>query len=721
MLWSRWPGWIVAAACAASALVSAATLEIPVELKAAQKATQLKQSPTAINILQPLLAKYPKIADYTSWMLASAQFDLERYEDAAKTLDKLFTQSPPSPLVWRGALLAAKAYQLSGNPHAAVEILRRHYAKLPQPQGDLALATAFAADGDRVSAAVYDQRVYYSYPVASEAAQADTDLTHLRSDLGDNYPPVLGTVMLGRAIKLLEANQTERAKKELLDLLPRVGGAERDVVRVKIGAADYQRQLNAAARRYFQDLELEPGEADAERLFFLVQCARRLGDRATMHQLLDQLAKQYPSSPHRLNALYSTANSYLVENDSAHYEPLYTACQQDFRDDPRAPECHWKVTWTHYMHRQSDAADFLREQLKLFPASDEAPGALYYLGRLAEEAGDLSSARAYYSEVVREYPIHYYVTVARERLAGMANSAFVGPSQGNVFLKEIAFPSRMRTRNFDPGPTTAQRLERARMLASAELSEWAEIELRYAAQNEDQPHAIALELANMANRRDAPDQAIRFLKRYASDYLYLPVESAPQEFWKLAFPLPYRGDLERYSRQQKIDPFFFAALIRQESEFDAKATNSRSSARGLAQILPSTGKELSRRLQMKAYSTAALHRPAVNMQLGAYYLRTIADKLDGRWEAVLAAYNAGPSRAVQWLKWADFREPAEFMETIPFRETRNYVAVILRNADAYRRIYAKDNVFAAAEPSTQLSYSDGNDQPTKSSRPTGAR
>ncbi|MEQ1948832.1 MAG: transglycosylase SLT domain-containing protein [Bryobacteraceae bacterium] len=721
MLGSRWPGWIVVAACAASALVSAATLEIPVELKAAQKATQLKQAPIAINILQPLLARYPKISDYTAWMLASSQYDLERYDDATKTLDKVFTQTPPSPLVWRAALLAAKAYQQSGNPHAAVEILRRHYNKLPQPQGDLALATAFSADGDRVSAAIYGQRVYYSYPVASEATQAETDLTRLRNELGDDYPPVLGTVMLGRAIKLLEANQTERAKKELLDLLPRVGGAERDVVRVKLGAADYQRQQTAAARRYFQELEIEPGEADAERLYFLVQCARRSADRATMHQLLDQLAKQYPTSPHRLNALYSAANSYLVENDSERYEPLYTACYQDFRDDPRAPECHWKVTWSHYLRRKSDGADLLREQLKRYPASDEAPGALYFLGRLSEENEDLSSARAYYSEIVREYPIHYYVTVARERLATMTSTAFVGPSQGNVFLKEIAFPSRVRTRNFDPSATTALRLERARMLASADLSEWAEIELRYAAQYEDQPHAIALELANMASRRDAPDQAIRFLKRYASDYLYLPVESAPQEFWKLAFPLPFRTDLERFSRQQKIDPFFFAALIRQESEFDAKATNARSSARGLTQILPSTGKELSRRLQLKTYSTAALHRPAVNMQLGSYYLRTIADKLDGRWEAVLAAYNAGPSRAAQWLKWADFREPAEFMETIPFRETRNYVAVILRNADAYRRIYAKDNMFAAADPSTQLSYSDGNDQPTKSSRPTGAR
>jgi len=707
--------------CGAAAHVSPAALDVPVELKGALKATQLKQASAAIAILQPALAKYPKIADYTAWFLASAQFDAARYAEVPKTLERVWAQSPPSPLIWRGALLAARANQQAGKAHAAVEILRQNYERLPQPQGDLAMASAFAADGDRVSAAVYDQRVYYSFPISTEAAQAETDLARWRDELGADYPPVLGTVMLGRALKLLESGQAERARKELAALLPQVGGMERDMVRVKIGAADYQRQQVSAARNYFAELDLEPGDADAERLYYLVQCARRLKDREAMTAALEQLAMLYPASPRRLDAILSTANSYLVENDSDRYEPLYRACYQDFPRDTKAPDCHWKVAWSHYLRRQPDAADLLREQLKLFPGADDAQAALYFLGRTAEAANDVSSARAYYSEIVREYPNHYYMTVARERLNNMSDVAFTGPSQAAVFLKEIAFPSRSRTRNFDPTPLTAQRLERARMLASAGLDDWAEIELRYAAQYEDQPHAIALELASMASRRDAPDQAIRFLKRYASDYLYLPVESAPDEFWKLAFPLPYRTELERYSKQQRLDPFFLAALIRQESEFDAKATNARSSARGLAQILPSTGRELSRRLQLKPYSTARLYQPTVNMQLGAYYLRSMAEKLDGRWEAVLAAYNAGPSRAAQWLKWADYREPAEFMETIPFRETRNYVAVVLRNADAYRRIYARDGGMQVAAPATQLSYSNGDDQPKKSARPAGAR
>ena len=151
--------------------------------------------------------------------------------------------------------------------------------------------------------------------------------------------------------------------------------------------------------------------------------------------------------------------------------------------------------------------------------------------------------------------------------------------------------------------------------------------------------------------------------------------------------MPYRTDLERYSKQNGLDPFLLAALIRQESEFNPKAV-SRSNARGLTQILPTTGRELSRRLKVRPYNTARLFQPVVNLQLGTFYLKSIVDSLGGRLEAALAAYNAGPSRAHAWLSWGEFREPAEFIETVPFTETRNYIQTVLRNADTYRRIYA---------------------------------
>jgi soluble lytic murein transglycosylase len=90
-----------------------------------------------------------------------------------------------------------------------------------------------------------------------------------------------------------------------------------------------------------------------------------------------------------------------------------------------------------------------------------------------------------------------------------------------------------------------------------------------------------------------------------------------------------------------------------------------------------------------------LTQPETNLRLGTTYLRQVYDGNSGKWELTLAAYNAGASRVVRWLDWGNFREPAEFIETIPFSETRGYVVAVLRNAGMYRKLYGPGGLLAA--------------------------
>jgi soluble lytic murein transglycosylase len=106
------------------------------------------------------------------------------------------------------------------------------------------------------------------------------------------------------------------------------------------------------------------------------------------------------------------------------------------------------------------------------------------------------------------------------------------------------------------------------------------------------------------------------------------------------------------------------------------------------QVMPGTGRELGRRVGIRGVTTAKLKNPTVNLNLGTYYLRRQLDARSGSVEETLAGYNAGPSRIPMWKGWADYREPAEFVESIPFAQTRDYVQIILRNADVYRWLYA---------------------------------
>ena len=115
-----------------------------------------------------------------------------------------------------------------------------------------------------------------------------------------------------------------------------------------------------------------------------------------------------------------------------------------------------------------------------------------------------------------------------------------------------------------------------------------------------------------------------------------------------------------------------AALIRQESEFNPKAV-SRSNARGLTQVMPGTGRELGRKLKIPKYRTSMLFTPDTNVKIGTFYLKALLDQLQGKWEATLASYNAGKSRVNGWMAASSYNEPAEFIESIPFSETRQYV------------------------------------------------
>jgi soluble lytic murein transglycosylase len=141
-----------------------------------------------------------------------------------------------------------------------------------------------------------------------------------------------------------------------------------------------------------------------------------------------------------------------------------------------------------------------------------------------------------------------------------------------------------------------------------------------------------------------------------------------------------------YSEQNKLDPYLVASLIRQESEFNPGAV-SRADALGLMQLLPVTGRKVARELRVAKFSTNRLLTPDLNLQLGTRYFRNMVDQFGGHLEYALAAYNAGADRVQNWMATGSYRDMDEFVESIPFTETREYVQSIMRNAAIYRRLY----------------------------------
>jgi soluble lytic murein transglycosylase len=166
-----------------------------------------------------------------------------------------------------------------------------------------------------------------------------------------------------------------------------------------------------------------------------------------------------------------------------------------------------------------------------------------------------------------------------------------------------------------------------------------------------------------------------------------PIKSVPLAYWRILFPEPWWSTITAEAAKNNLDPYLVASLIRQESEFNPSAISNKS-AYGLMQLLPSVGKSLAREEGMSHFETFQLLDPATNIRLGTRYLRKTLDRFGGVTEYALAAYNAGDSRVDDWEAAGPYQGIDEFVESIPFSETRDYVESILRNAETYREIDA---------------------------------
>ena len=182
-------------------------------------------------------------------------------------------------------------------------------------------------------------------------------------------------------------------------------------------------------------------------------------------------------------------------------------------------------------------------------------------------------------------------------------------------------------------------------------------------------------------------RALQALKHAVSGYFAMDVNALPQPYWEGLFPRPYWESLRRLlGEPTDLTHISWRRSIRQESEFNPTVV-SHANAYGLMQLLPKTGKGTAKEVGLHNYKTDSLLDPAINIELGTKYFREMVDHFGGQVEYALAAYNAGSSRVEDWRSSGNYHDIEEFVESIPFTETREYVQAIVRNAEVYKRVY----------------------------------
>ena len=616
------------------------------------------------------------LTDYVIYYLGNALQQSGRNADAVNTLADFNKRFPDSLMARDAAVVYGSALVAQGRYTDAITALEP--AREPiRSDLELALGRAYAAADNPAKATAAFKAIYYKMPTSFEADAAGSELRKL--GVATATLPERKT----RAELLMKGRRYADAAAEYRELLTAVPPAEHPGLEIDLAAALQKSGGGKEAKDILVNATDVTGDDAAQRLYMLSEIARSSDDEEGFQKTIDQLRQTAPTSSWLELALLSAGNRLLLKKDYDRAIDAYRELEQRFPNGNRASYAHWKTAWLSLRQgRVEEAKKGFEQQISLYPTSNEIPAALYWRARLAEEEGELGKAQAFYQKLSDRFRNYYYAELARTRVKKVKADEPV-----HYALLDRVPPLPRAPKPDEPQvPQDNFRVQKAELLANGALADLAVREVQAAGQEEETSLWVPVEMARIYQSTGRYDRALGLMKRSVPNYFAVDVPELPRSYWEALFPKPYWNDLKRYSVENDLDPFLVASLIRQESEFNPGAV-SRANAVGLMQLLPSTGKTVARDLKVKHFNPSELYVPSRNLQLGTHYFKSMVDRFGGQFEYALAAYNAGSDRVDDWLGGTKYRDVPEFVESIPFTETREYVQAIMRNAQVYRQLY----------------------------------
>ncbi|MCX7840211.1 MAG: tetratricopeptide repeat protein [Anaerolineae bacterium] len=539
------------------------------------------------------------------------------------------------------------------------------------------------------------------------------------------------------------ANQLDTAIarwKEAITKYPEQSGAYQSLVQLvnrQIAVDEFQRGLVdfhagaydaaiAAFRRHLQN----PGTArDGDARYYIAQAYARQGAYDKAIAEYDVLIKTLPKDKRVPEAYLGKAAAFAAIGKVDDAVTTYRQLATTLADDPLADDALWRAAvLLDRANRYRDAARVYEELHTKYPARERAAEALFWAGFAHYQNKDYATARARWQSVVKQYPQSSFYVRALFWLGKIAQGQGQVAEAKNYWsqvaalnngyyswrAQELLTPSKPNV-SYDltryAMGTAQDRAELEKWLATWSKGESPVTATLDATTRNDVRFRRGAELLRLARTVEARREFVALIESRKNDpralyalavYFYdnnlfsltldcaekiarLATEAnappAPRLLWMWRYPTAYADLVVAEAQANKIDPLLYFALIRQESKFNPWATSS-ADARGLAQVIPSTGREIAQRLKVTNFTLDQLYLPYISVRFGVWYfaqqLQTFGEPL-----YALIAYNAGASRVKQWQQ-ADLDYT---IEEIELTETATYVRIVYNNWKQYQWIY----------------------------------
>jgi soluble lytic murein transglycosylase len=626
------------------------------------------------------------VSDYIILYRAKASLELGRGKEALELFRAILDRYPDSPLCLQAVQGSASSLLTLHDPKAALATLdgaqSKEDAEFLRLRGQ-----ALEESGNKLDAARLYVNLYADYVDSDQSTLAESRLRAISPAFmtrAENRDPILR-----RCENLIRIGKNQEARTLLLRLDSGIS-PERHTDKLFLLVADADTNLGRLTEALQYLRRVADPAFSAQSNYLKGICYRGLGNEASLLEMRDRALQLHSQSPFTEKLLYAVATYYDIADRAESARTAYQALARAFPKGEYTERSLWRSAMFLYIEgRYEEALSGFWQSLLVNPAAGTAGAPAFWMGRCYERLGHPEGAAALYRRVQTLANNSYYGQRAQDALAALKpDTQVAGRVPGPIDFAQVS--QRMDAIRPEPAdipqPSAGilRSIERARQLIAAGAPNLALAELEPAVARHRGDDQI-LRYARARVWQSKPDflNAILALRPAFPDYNVLPSSYLPEEIWNQFFPVRYLSIVNRHAARNHLDPNLILAVIRQESAFN-EAARSKANARGLMQVLPTTGRLLARQAGISPYSTAKLNEPEANIALGTAYLAERLRKYGGRMELALAAYNAGDIRVDRWLQEFGNADMVEFVERIPFSETRSYVKQVMSNRVHYR-------------------------------------
>ncbi len=627
-----------------------------------------------------------KVADHALWLRGRALQEAGKHAEAMDVFSRLTADFPDSLYVtdarlkWAGsAIVAGRSGQVPSSLHELNET--------KNGSANLLTAKAFETLGNQGDAIRFYRRVYFYSAGTDPAQEAEAKLTSLSQPL----TPQSAEEAVARAIRLFSSKDFTGAEKAFGELSSAYPAAMTSAVRLKQLTTFSNLRKAADAQAAFNAIPTSATEKE-EAYYQLAMAQARARQWPQSRATAEDMRQKFPTGKLTAKTWVDAGMAARDAKNKLEEQSFLRSAVTNFPNAVEVAGAQFELAWLEHDNKNVAASSkMLTEHLARYAERDTTNRgkAGYWAARDSERAGKTAEACALYDGVIYRYSANWYGYLAQQRLASM--SCLAGATVDPLVSKAVA---ALRTVTVAPETSTPRelvRVEKSDELSSVGLYDWAINELEEAKKAAQNSPKINLALARHYRIKADNVNALLALAKSYPDYSQMFPEEMGREEWDIFYPLTYWEEIKTWAKTRNLDKYQVAGLIRQESVFNPRA-KSGANAFGLMQLLIPTARATARKYGSTATITAdALFQPALNIELGTAYMRDQYDKF-GRIEYVAVAYNAGPGRVNPWRASLPI-EIDEFVEGIPFRETKAYVQGVIRNSAQYRRLYDENGNF----------------------------